>query len=244
MVAGDRGDFRVVNDFARQTGWLHTFFAAVATWGLVLFAVLLLIGWWSAWQHAAAASPEASRRSRRGRTSPAADGAAVRSRRPSPRAQQVCLLWAPLAALVAVAIAQPIAHAVDEQRPFVAMPHVLTLVDHAANAGFPSDHSTAAGALAVGLWLASRRLGVAGAFVAGLIAFSRIYVGVHYPVDVIVGLALGAVVALIGYVLVRGMLGRGLDLISRTPLAVLLAAPGGPASRPDQPNASVAAREQ
>lgn len=40
--------FLVINDFARATPWLHTIVSAYATYGLVLFAALLLAGWWSA----------------------------------------------------------------------------------------------------------------------------------------------------------------------------------------------------
>ncbi|MBN9098066.1 phosphatase PAP2 family protein [Pseudonocardia sp. 73-21] len=59
----------------------------------------------------------------------------------------------------------------------------------------PSDHAVVAGALVVGLWVLQRRLGVLGAALALLVAFSRVYVGVHYPSDVAVGLLFGAVVA-------------------------------------------------
>jgi undecaprenyl-diphosphatase len=189
----NRSDFRVVNDFARQTGWLHGFFTFFATYGIGLFVVLLLAGWW--W-------------SRRG-------GSSISLAR---------LLWAPIAALLAVAINQPIVAAVHEKRPFVALPHVLTLVHHAANAGFPSDHATACGALGAGLLVASRRVGWPAVLVALLVAFSRVYVGVHYPGDVLAGLALGAAVALIGLRPATWLLQRFTDVIGRSRLAPLVRA--------------------
>jgi hypothetical protein len=42
------GLFGQVNDFARSTGWLHAPMLAYATYGVVLFAGLLLAGWWIA----------------------------------------------------------------------------------------------------------------------------------------------------------------------------------------------------
>ncbi|MDA3624042.1 phosphatase PAP2 family protein [Saccharopolyspora sp. WRP15-2] len=40
--------FHVINDFARATPWLHGIVYGYATYGVVLFAVLLLAGWWTA----------------------------------------------------------------------------------------------------------------------------------------------------------------------------------------------------
>lgn len=131
-------------------------------------------------------------------------------------------VWSALAALVAVALVQPIASAADEARPFVVL-HFHPLIAHAADTGFPSDHSTAAGAVAAGLFFVSWRLGLATAFGALLIAFSRVYVGVHFPQDVAAGLALGAVVAVAGVYLVVPLLVKLVDVIRRSPLRPLVA---------------------
>jgi undecaprenyl-diphosphatase len=60
---------------------------------------------------------------------------------------------------------------------------------------FPSNHATIASAAAVGLALAWRALLPWVAAMALLMVFSRVFVGVHYPRDVVVGLLLGAAVA-------------------------------------------------
>jgi undecaprenyl-diphosphatase len=99
--------------------------------------------------------------------------------------------------LLAVAVNQPIVHAVNETRPFRQLPHVLLLVSASTDGSFPSDHATMAGAVAAGLFYVSRRLGMVAAVAAVLMAFARVYVGAHYPVDVLAGLAGGAVVAAI-----------------------------------------------
>ncbi len=97
--------------------------------------------------------------------------------------------------LVAVTVNQPIVHAVGEARPFTVLPKALVLVHRSVDASFPSDHATMAGAVAVGLLLVERRLGIVAAVLALLMAVTRVYVGVHFPSDVLAGLLVGAVVA-------------------------------------------------
>lgn len=67
--------------------------------------------------------------------------------------------WAGLGTLIAVGINQPIVHLVHEARPYTTLHNILVLATHSADPGFPSDHATMAGAVAVGLLLVSRKLG-------------------------------------------------------------------------------------
>ena len=62
---------------------------------------------------------------------------------------------------------------------------------------FVSDHATIAMALAVGLFVANRKFGLVAIALALLEGFCRVYMGVHYPTDVIGGFALGTAVALL-----------------------------------------------
>ncbi|APU20068.1 phosphatase PAP2 family protein [Actinoalloteichus sp. GBA129-24] len=68
---------------------------------------------------------------------------------------------------------------------------------------FPSNHTTFAAAAAVGLAIAWRRTALWVLVAAVLTAFSRVFVGAHYPHDVAVGLLLGAAVAAV--ILIAGL---------------------------------------
>jgi membrane-associated phospholipid phosphatase len=118
-------------------------------------------------------------------------------------AGMVAALWAPPATLLAVAVNQPIVAAVAEPRPYTVLPHLLVLAAPSADPSFPSDHATMAGAVAAGLILVDRRLGLLAVVAALLMGFARVYIAAHYPQDVLAGFAVGAVVTLVGYALVR-----------------------------------------
>ncbi|HJX43140.1 MAG TPA: phosphatase PAP2 family protein, partial [Geodermatophilus sp.] len=63
---------------------------------------------------------------------------------------------------------------------------------------FPSGHSSSAGAFATGVAMESPLAGAVLAPLALAVGYSRVHVGVHYPGDVVSGLAIGAGVALAG----------------------------------------------
>jgi undecaprenyl-diphosphatase len=101
-----------------------------------------------------------------------------------------------LGAGLALLCAQVISRAVDRPRPFVADPAGVHLfAKHAADAGFPSDHATAAFAIATALALRDRRWGGVVLALATVLAVGRVALGVHYPSDVLGGAALGAAVS-------------------------------------------------
>lgn len=62
---------------------------------------------------------------------------------------------------------------------------------------FPSGHSTAGFAASVTLLIKNKKLGIAALVLAVLIAFSRLYNYVHYPSDVLCGMILGTLCALL-----------------------------------------------
>jgi membrane-associated phospholipid phosphatase len=125
-------------------------------------------------------------------------------------------LWTPVGMLLAVAVNQPITAIFAERRPYMSYPDLLILAQHSLAPGFPSDHAVYAGAVTATLFLVSRQLGCWTALAALVMAFARIYIAAAYPFDVLVGLLLGAVVSLIGYLLVRRVLVRLLCLAEPT----------------------------
>ncbi len=88
-------------------------------------------------------------------------------------------------------------------RPFQAIPGVDTLVDTTVSHSLPSGHAATSFAGAVVLTYLFPRAGPVLFVLAAAIAFSRIYVGVHYPSDVLLGAALGTLVSLAVLALLR-----------------------------------------
>lgn len=189
--------FEDLNAHASQGSLAGKIMVFGASDALFVLPVLLLALWFGL----AKWSPLA--RGRASATRPVADTpASVRA-----VAQQLSLLTC-LAVALALALNQIAAHVLPEQRPFITHPsQTHLLIAHAADQSFPSDHETVASAIAimlviVAVWLhaASERqrmlavtLAVLGVLCAVLIGVSRIYVGVHYPGDILGGLGCGAI---------------------------------------------------
>jgi undecaprenyl-diphosphatase len=125
-------------------------------------------------------------------------------------------LLAPVVTVVAVVLQQPVITWFGHARPFVTHPEALVLVSRSADSSFPSDHACVVGAVTAVLLLVDRRLGVVSAVLALLMAFARVYVGAHWPADVLAGLAFGAVVALGLTVALRGPVAAGVERVRRT----------------------------
>lgn len=100
------------------------------------------------------------------------------------------LLAAALAAIAAIGVAGVIGLLFYVPRPFV-LEHFIPLIQHPADSSFPSDHLAALGALCGATWIAARRASVITALIATVVAFARVYVGVHWVSDVVGGFAIG-----------------------------------------------------
>jgi undecaprenyl-diphosphatase len=197
----DAAAFRWFNQLADRTPWAHGPATAFAVYGIGVFAVLLVAAWWDA------------------------------RRRDDAVAAVASVAWAGLAALVGVALVQVIGAGVDRARPTTVLRGTHLLLDATSDFSFPSDHLTACSAVAVGLLLARtavRRRWVVWAAVAAtiLMALDRVYVGAHYPGDVLGGMALGAAVAIALEPVGRRAMEAVLGVAAGTPLRVLVVGEG------------------
>ena len=76
---------------------------------------------------------------------------------------------------------------------------IKLLIDGLSDNSFPSGHTIAAFEACVALLCGNKKLGVPAVIMAFLVAFSRLYLYVHYPTDVIASIVLGSILAIIGY---------------------------------------------
>ncbi|GLW67368.1 hypothetical protein Arub01_56110 [Actinomadura rubrobrunea] len=167
--------YREITEFAHGTpSWVHTFAEIGTDAGLLVFAVLFVVGWW-------------------------------RARAGDARAMGLALL-APVAVVAAYLVSEVSKSALREERPCRAVAGAMNIVACPAPGdwSFPSNHATIAAASAAVIVVAWRSMAGVVLPLAALMAFSRVFVGVHYPHDVAAGFVLGVVVApLVALLLVR-----------------------------------------
>ena len=82
-------------------------------------------------------------------------------------------------------------------RPYDLNPNFALLVDRLHDYSFPSGHTLASFEAATAIFLYKKRLGIAALLLASLIAFSRLYLYVHYPTDVLASIILGVGIAIL-----------------------------------------------
>ncbi|AXI78323.1 phosphatase PAP2 family protein [Peterkaempfera bronchialis] len=147
-------------------------------------------------------------------------------RQPDAPVAVAAVAWAPLAAAVAAILNIPIRALVARPRPFVEHTGLDVLASGKDDFSFASDHATLTMAIAVALLLAERRLGVLAVLFALLQGFCRVYMGVHYPTDVLGGYALGTAVVLLLAPPATAVLVPLCRSLARTAAAPLVAARG------------------
>lgn len=158
--------YRSVTEFADGTpSWLHTVAEVGTDAGLLVFVALFAVGWW-------------------------------RARAGDARAMGLALA-APFAVVAAYLISEVSKTFIQEERPCRAVEGAVHIAACPAPGdwSFPSNHATIAAASAAVIVVAWRRMAPWVLPLAALMAFSRVFVGVHYPHDVVAGFVLGVVAA-------------------------------------------------
>ncbi|MGR8009789.1 phosphatase PAP2 family protein [Streptomyces hypolithicus] len=187
---------------ADAPGWFDRVMEFTGEYGIMLGMILVALGcWWSV---------------RRGEDAVGSVAA---------------LVWAPLAAGIALLINIPIRGFVERPRPFNDHEGLEVLVAGKTDYSFVSDHATMAMAIGVGVFMASRKFGLAAIGLALVEGFCRVYMGVHYPTDVVGGLALGTAVALLLAPVAMALLTPLMGAIARSEKVAWLVRAKGSAER-------------
>lgn len=102
---------------------------------------------------------------------------------------------------VALLISQIISHSFYHPRPFV-MEVGRTLIYHSPNGSFPSDHMLIFSTIAFSYFFSEKRnLGIILILLAWLVAWSRVYLGVHFPLDMLGAFSLAFILNFFGLAL-------------------------------------------
>ncbi|MFZ3472021.1 phosphatase PAP2 family protein [Streptomyces sp. 4.24] len=190
-----------VTDFAHSTpAWVQSAFELWTEYGLFAFGALFVAVWW-------------------------------RSRGQGDSRAVALAVLAPLVTALAYVASELVKSAVDEERPCRAVAGAAASLIPCPATGdwsFPSNHSVIAGAAAVALAMALPRLALLTVPLALLMAFSRVFVGVHYPHDVVLGLVLGASLAALAVLALTGPAARVVAAVRASGVrsAVLITGPG------------------
>jgi undecaprenyl-diphosphatase len=179
MISFDLLILQFFNQFARHSFAFDGMVKALSTNHLFKGGVLVVLLWW-AWYSQDKTKPDDNRR----------------------------LI---LATIVSCALAETLARALSLSLPFrprplyetglhFVLPFTLNPQEMklAKESSFPSDHAVLFYSLSASLWLMSRRAGIfAFIYTSVMIAFPRMYLGLHYPSDILGGAALGIGVTLL-----------------------------------------------
>ena len=104
---------------------------------------------------------------------------------------------------LAYILAKIAGHFYFDARPFI-VGNFTPLISHAADNGFPSDHTLLAGALAATtMCFKNRCLSTTLWIIAILIGIARVYAGIHHPIDIIGSLVIAALAGTVAHFVLR-----------------------------------------
>ena len=98
---------------------------------------------------------------------------------------------------------------VARPRPFAEIEALIPLIAKPTDFSFPSGHTTASFAVALVMFrMLPKKIGIPAVVLAALVAFSRLYLGVHYPTDVLVGFLVALMGSTVAVWIVRTKMGN------------------------------------
>lgn len=92
---------------------------------------------------------------------------------------------------------------INRVRPYTLNENIKLLIDPLHDGSFPSGHTLASFEAAGAMMLRNKRFGIPALVLAIVIAFSRLYLYVHYPTDILGGIAFGLLFAFVSYILIN-----------------------------------------
>lgn len=94
-------------------------------------------------------------------------------------------------------------------RPFTLNTEITLLIPSPTDFSFPSGHTMSSFAAATVVFCKDRRMGIGAVILAAAIAFSRLYLYVHYPSDVLGGAIIGIMLGLIAVFIITAIIKKG-----------------------------------
>lgn len=184
--------FREAATFAHKTEWLHEPAKAYTTGSVVVLGLIALWVWW-------------------------------RARANSSVTVMAAVAWLGFGTIISVIASDVLKSVFAEERPCRALNiNPVEACPGIHDYAFPSNHTAIAFAIAAGIFLVHRRWGWLALGIAALEGVSRVYLGQHYPHDVLAGAVLSCLILWGGWPLLRKPLERLIEVLARTPLKVLL----------------------
>jgi undecaprenyl-diphosphatase len=118
------------------------------------------------------------------------------------------IIFALITLPVTYIVAKVLGHFIYNPRPFISS-GVQPLISHAADNGFPSDHTLFVSSLAVITYVFNKRGGIVLGVLAVLVGISRVLAGVHHGADVVGA----AVIAIVVAIIIRKFLGKRIQRV-------------------------------